>query len=379
MKNKIEFLKSKWKKFGKVAERKARDNALLLAAGAAATLVPVNMGHNKTDSSNETGNLIERLQNTILSPEKVKIVPEKVISDDNLIEFHNKAQDSKGREIKDFVGATPYSIWDVTYKREVGTQENPVGVFESFAGTMQYNKANVQSMLMYALMHEDYNAWAKQFFEDTPEAKKAVAEMKEAYEEKGSLTVYTQDMGGIGNLILIDEADETVSYDYTYSPYSESDDVRGCFMTSNIMYIEETQQLIFTFRVNRSASEAVMNKYSLESKPGKDSYSFVLSDGENYYTEYDYLTASRGTYFYYRVVFTGVEYTHVDKPYNSPLSGVTELSLSVYYDDLKNFDSPLDTMTLANNLLSAEKFELKKALPAEKPDGLMSYVSFELD
>ena len=105
LKNKIEFLKSKWKKFGKVAERKARDNALLLAAGAAATLVPVNMGHNKTDSSNETGNLIERLQNTILSPEKVKIVPEKVISDDNLIEFHNKAQDSKGREIKDFVGA----------------------------------------------------------------------------------------------------------------------------------------------------------------------------------------------------------------------------------------------------------------------------------
>ena len=201
----------------------------------------------------------------------------------------------------------------------------------------------------------------------------------EAYEEKGSLTVYTQDMGRIGNLILIDEADETVSYDYTYSPYSESDDVRGCFMTSNIMYIEETQQLIFTFRVNKSASEAVMNKYSLESKPGKDSYSFVLSDGENYYTEYDYLTASRGTYFYYRVVFTGVEYTHVDKPYNSPLSGVTELSLSVYYDDLKNFDSPLDTMTLANNLLSAEKFELKKALPAEKPDGLMSYVSFELD
>lgn len=190
LKNKIEFLKSKWKKFGKIAERKARDNAVILAAGAAATLVPVNMGHNKTDSSNETGNLIERLQNTILSPEKVKIVPEKVISDDNLIEFHNKAQDSKGREIKDFVGATPYSIWDVTYKREVGTQENPVGVFESFAGTMQYNKANVQSMLMYALMHEDYNAWAKQFFEDTPEAKKAVAEMKEAYEEKGNLVFH---------------------------------------------------------------------------------------------------------------------------------------------------------------------------------------------
>ena len=187
---KIAFLKSKWRKFGKVAKRKVRDNTLMLATGAAATFAPTNVAYTDFGDAKNQDHLVEQVQSRVLSPDEVKVVPQKVIVDDNLIEFHNKAQDIKGNEIKDFAGATPYSIWDVTYKREVGTQENPVGIFESFAGTMQYNRANVQSMLMYALMHEEYNVWAKQFFEDTPEAKKAVDEMKKAYEQKGNLVFH---------------------------------------------------------------------------------------------------------------------------------------------------------------------------------------------
>ena len=187
---KIAFLKSKWRKFGKVAKRKVRDNTLMLATGAAATFAPANVAYTDFGDAKNPDHLVEQVQSRVLSPDEVKVVPQKVIVDDNLIEFHNKAQDIKGDEIKDFAGATPYSIWDVTYKREVGTQENPVGIFESFAGTMQYNRANVQSMLMYALMHEEYNVWAKQFFEDTPEAKKALDEMKKAYEQKGNLVFH---------------------------------------------------------------------------------------------------------------------------------------------------------------------------------------------
>lgn len=201
----------------------------------------------------------------------------------------------------------------------------------------------------------------------------------EAYEENGNLTVYTQSMGRIGNLVLVNEADETESYDYEYSPYSEADGLRGCFMTGNIMYVVETEQLIFTFRVNRTASEAVMDRYGLESAPRRDCYSFALYDGEKYYTEYEYVTAERSTYFYYRIVFTGVSYDLIENPYQAQTSDVTELTLNVYYDDLKNFDSPIDTMTLANNLISAEEYDIEDTLPAQRTEGLVSDVSFELD
>lgn len=190
LKNKIEFLKGKWKKLSQVAERKVRDNTLVLAAGAAATLVPAGAAHTDVGDNDKVNNWLEQVQRKVLSPENVKVVPEKVVSADNLIEFHNKAQDENGTEIKDFAGATQYSIWDVTYKREVGTQANPVGVFGEFAGTMQFNKTNVRSMLMYALMHEDYNAWAQQFFEDTPEAKQAIDKMREAYGQRGNLVFH---------------------------------------------------------------------------------------------------------------------------------------------------------------------------------------------
>ena len=187
---KIAFLKSKWRKFGKMAKRKVRGNTLMLATGAAATLAPANVAYTNLDRPENPEHVAAWVQGRALAPEEVKVVPQKVTAGGDLIEFHNQAQDAKGREIEDFVGATPYSIWDVTYKREVGTEANPVGVFKDYAGTMQYDKTNVRSMLMYALIHEDYSAWAQQFFENTPEAQKAVDEMKAAYEQRGNLVFH---------------------------------------------------------------------------------------------------------------------------------------------------------------------------------------------
>ena len=188
---KLNRLKSRWKKVGSRTGQKVRDNAAMMAIGAATAMAPTGVSHVEPVHASSHPFEIEALNlRWELTPEMVKIVPEKVVTDKNLIEFHNKAVDERGNPVRDFKGATPYSIWDVTYQREVGSLQNPVGVFNSFAGTMQYNKANVQSMLMYALMHDEYSSWAEKFFEKNDGAVKALAAMKSEYAEKGNLVFH---------------------------------------------------------------------------------------------------------------------------------------------------------------------------------------------
>lgn len=204
-----------------------------------------------------------------------------------------------------------------------------------------------------------------------------------AYEEKGSLTVWTQDMS---SLTLTLERDEnnipTKTYSYTYYPYSGSEKRRqfdGCFMVSSPMYIEETGQLLITFRVNRTAGDKVRDYYSLDHSPQGDVYRFLLSDGAKNYSDYEYITFEKNSYFYYRLVFNDVPYDYAKSYIGVTESDITELTLSVYYSGLYNINSPLETMTAGNNLIHGDPYKIQKALPAKKDASLKKGPAFATD
>ncbi len=130
-----------------------------------------------------------------LKPDEVKIVPimvnvaQKDASKPTYI-FHNKAVNSQGKEIKDFANATKYSIWDVTYMREVANESNPVGVFNGYGGTMQYDFTNASSMMMYALLNPKFEHIGKKFFKKTTGFDTAFKNIENGYKEYGNFVFH---------------------------------------------------------------------------------------------------------------------------------------------------------------------------------------------
>ena len=226
--------------------------------------------------------------------------------------------------------------------------------------------------------YSDYLVWTEE----------AVA----AYQEKGSLTVWTQEMKSF-NLTL--ERDEnnmpTRTYHYTYDPYSKSPyedestnleaerlTYKGCFMVGDPMYIEETRQFLITFRVNRTAGDRVKDHYHLDTAPKGDIFRFALSDGGKTYTDYSYVTVEKNTYFYYRLVFNNVDYGYLDYTKLTE-SDIRELTLSVFYNDKFNPDSPFEVLGCANNVIPGDHFKLKKALPAEIDTGIKKSLPWDAE
>ncbi len=99
-----------------------------------------------------------------LDIENVRFMPEEVKTDNNLIEFHNWAY-YNGAELADYKGATEYSLWDVSYKRETGSQKNPVGVVGTFYGSLQFNRFNAVNMAIYGLLNPKYTKLCHKFFQ----------------------------------------------------------------------------------------------------------------------------------------------------------------------------------------------------------------------
>lgn len=196
------------------------------------------------------------------------------------------------------------------------------------------------------------------------------------YNREKKLTVWVQDMSSFTYTLERDENNlPTETYEYTYYPYSQSDtpdDLEdedpfyGVFMVGDPMYIEETQQFIVTFRVNRRAGEKVQAYYSLSAPPSGDSYCFLISDGYNVYTDYEYITFEKDSYFYYRLVFNDLPYGYIRDLRNVERSDIKELRLAVYYSGLFHIDSPLDTISVSCNLIAGEAYDIDDALPAEK-------------
>lgn len=213
-------------------------------------------------------------------------------------------------------------------------------------------------------------------------------EALQAYEEKGDLTVWMQEMSSFTYAMERDENGIPIKeneYAYTYSPFSEREvtrneegtgktqtvSFRGSYKTSGPMYIEETKQFILTFRVNRTANESIKALYYLDTKPSGDIYVFTLEDNHgNLYTDYDYITFSENTYYYYRLVFNNVEYSFFDNYLEVKEEKIIEMQLNVFYKDLYNISSPVDTMTVGNNLITPKQYDFDDALPAQKPADL---------
>ncbi|MBR2988073.1 MAG: hypothetical protein IKC63_08645 [Clostridia bacterium] len=193
-----------------------------------------------------------------------------------------------------------------------------------------------------------------------------------AYEEKHDLSAKIQNMSSYQLTLARDENNiPTDVLTFTYYPYSDpkpaekGEDFEGCYMVSMPMYIEDTKDLLITFRVNRTAGAHLKTHYSLDHEPTGDVYRFSLSDGKTTYTEYDYLTFSENSYYYYRLVFKNVDYRFVTGYQNIKESDIIELDLSVYYNYRFNEKSPIVTMTVANSYCPSERFDVKDALPAK--------------
>ena len=222
-------------------------------------------------------------------------------------------------------------------------------------------------------------------------------EALQAYQENGKLTVWTQEMSSFSFAIERDEngiPTKENEYTYSYSPFSEREIVRpiegttktetisfrGAYKTSGPMYIEETKQFILTFRVNRTANESLKKLYNLDTKPSGDIYIFTLEDNNgNTYTDYDYITFTENTYYYYRLVFNGVEYPFFQNYLEVKREDIVEMKLNVFYKELYNIMSPVDTMTVGNNLITPETFDLDDALPAQKPSDLKNGYDWSKD
>ncbi len=197
----------------------------------------------------------------------------------------------------------------------------------------------------------------------------------EAY-QNGSLTVTKLEMASFSHTLERDENNiPTETYDYSYSPFNESDETDsyrqydGVFKTDNVMYIAETKELIFTVRVNRNAYDFVAEKYGLSdsSKPSGDAFRFAITDGTEYYTEYEYMTATRSSYYYYRIVFKEIplELIETNERLDATAADIVEYNLLIYSKDFFNFNSPMVETDLLCNFCKLEKYNVKNALPAE--------------
>ncbi len=203
------------------------------------------------------------------------------------------------------------------------------------------------------------------------------------YQETGSLTVWTQNMSSFTLTLERDENNlPTYTYQYIYSPYSEQDAddpentnnprnaFEGVFFVSDPMYIEETEQLIVTLRVNRTADDCLIDHYNLSYVPSKKDFIFTLTDGLTTYADYSYITFEKNSYFYYRLVFDNIPYSYAKSYEGVTENDIVELSLNVYYGKLFHESSPIAIITVANNMIVGDAYKIKKALPAELPADL---------
>ncbi len=126
-------------------------------------------------------------ENVFIVPEAINIAPENYRQP--IYEFTNKALDQHNREIKDFANVTQYSLWDCSYKREVGNLKNPVGVISTkgFYGSLQFNRFNAENMAIFGLLNPTYKNLASKFFVKRNGFDKAIENFKKSaqnYEKK---------------------------------------------------------------------------------------------------------------------------------------------------------------------------------------------------
>ncbi|MBE6608098.1 MAG: hypothetical protein E7633_06055 [Ruminococcaceae bacterium] len=179
-----------------------------------------------------------------------------------------------------------------------------------------------------------------------------------AYNDKG-ITVLSQELE---TYPLTDE-DGNVLEMVTFDELSSD----GYFKVSNFMYVKETKEVIITLRYNDTCEELYSEKYNVDTSSG-ELFVFTLTGGANRYTEYTYVTDSRFTYHYRRLIFTGVE-----------LSELGTMSIQAYCVGNLDYESPACDMTIYDSHIPTKKVDLDDYLPAKVNPDIQTppYVSFE--
>ena len=106
-----------------------------------------------------------------------------------IYEFENKAYEGR-REVREYAGVTRYSLWDCSYKREVGNEANPVGVARTFYGSLQFNRFNAENMAIYALQQSQFADLADKFFNKGAGFEQAVKAFNEDFKKQGYLAYH---------------------------------------------------------------------------------------------------------------------------------------------------------------------------------------------
>lgn len=136
--------------------------------------------HNVISSTIEKDSDIENVKNSekdkLLSLNDIRFAKDMVniapAHSPEYFEFENQIVDKNNNPISDFKHATKYSIWDCSYKRETGTQKNPVGSVGSFYGSLQFNRFNAENMAIYGMLHPEHKELAAKFFKKSAQLEK---------------------------------------------------------------------------------------------------------------------------------------------------------------------------------------------------------------
>ena len=140
----------------------------------------------------------------------------------------------------------------------------------------------------------------------------------------------------------------------------------GLFKVSNFMYVKETKEVIITLRYNDTCEELYSERYGIDTG-ASELFVFTLTGGENRYTDYTYVSDSRFTYHYRRLIFTGVE-----------LDGLASINLQAYCIGNLNYDMPACDMIIDDSHIEMEAVDLSDYLPAKANPDLQDppYVNF---
>lgn len=197
----LKHIKERMQRASVRVKRDLKTGAIIAAVGTVTSVAPSSKA--AQPSARETSADRDAIAMTLNRPAS-RLLPEDITTHrtmvnisantQKIIEFQNKALNKSGDEIKDFDNATKYSIWDVTFKREVGTMSNPVGVYKEYAGSLQFDNFNARNLAIYALINKDYQNIADKFFnkKDNPQGfKNALSAFQKEYNAKGNLAFHS--------------------------------------------------------------------------------------------------------------------------------------------------------------------------------------------
>ena len=155
----------------------------------------------------------------------------------------------------------------------------------------------------------------------------------------------------------------------------------GYYRISNFMYNEATKELMITVRFNKGALENIRELYGLTDTPDASSSVFVLEgykghaeptvdlsansnrsspkglaifDDSDFFYDYSYTSKKSNGYYFYRLVYTGVELDKYDT-----------LVLAAYYAENVKLSTPLGAIAIYDSRVPVEYYTIKSALPAK--------------